>query len=113
MLKKFAFWSTLALAVILAVTAGAAFADTQTRVVKVSTDAYPGASYLDVVRGDDGALNGMVYFGSDGKVIRLSLAQLRTGPQLLKEMDGHPVIYLGLEDDFSETRGGHVTVRFL
>ncbi|MCM2278236.1 MAG: hypothetical protein NDJ89_09190 [Oligoflexia bacterium] len=95
---------------VLVVEAGA---DTQTRVVTVTTDAFPGVSTLDVVRGEMDEFKGMIYRGNDGAVVELSLAQLRAKPQVIKRIDDHDVIYLGVEKDFEETRGGHANMRFL
>lgn len=82
-------------------------------VVAVTTDAFAGTAYLHVGRTDAGEMTHIVYQSVEGKTLPYTLAQLRSGFQILKQMDGRNVILLAVEPDFNEFKGGHAVMRFL
>lgn len=89
--------------------------DTREQVATVETDAMDDSWHLDVIRSSDGAMKALAYESNRKKEPAkvLTLDQLKKGPQVLKEIDGHKVIYLSIESDFTPTRGGHANVRYL
>jgi hypothetical protein len=104
----------ISIAAVISILASAwAFADTSETVVKVETDAFPGTSALDVVRNDAGVMKALVYRPSDEAPKQYTLDQLQANAQLLKQVDGHDVIFLSLEKDFDPVKGGHANMRYL
>lgn len=104
---------TLAAALVLMTVSSIAHADATTRVVSVVTDAYAGTEYLDVNRDASGAMTSMVYSPIGASPFTLSTQQLLSGPQLIKQLNGHNITYLSLDSDFNENTGGHAELRFL
>jgi hypothetical protein len=68
---------------------------------------------MEVVRDSSGSMIALNYFAAEGGVYTYSLAQLRQKPQVIKKMDGHEVILVGLEPGFVPNKGGHVKMRYL
>lgn len=90
------------------------FADAQAlQAVSVTTDAYPGTETMTINRDSSGLIESLVYVHVDGTSVTYNLAQLQTGPQLLKVYANHNVTYISAESDFSAAQGGHVNVRFM
>ena len=85
----------------------------QERVVAIETNAFAGTAYLEINRDDSGSLKSITYRSHDGRVLSYSLAQLRAGPQVIKQDGSHDVVFLSVEIDFSATKGGHANLRFL
>jgi hypothetical protein len=106
-------WNVLLLVLLVAALPGRVLADSVERVATVETDAFSGSSYLDVIRADDGVLKNLIYRGHDGKVLTFTLDQLRSSPQVVKQMNGRDVVFLSVEKDFTAEKGGHGNMRFL
>jgi hypothetical protein len=77
----------------------------------IDTDDSPGNSYIDVVQGDDGSLESLVY--ESDPTLTFTMADLLTETAVLKQTDGKNVIQLKLEQPFDTLHGGHVIVEFL
>ncbi len=100
-------------ALVLMTVSSFAHADTTTRVVSVTTDAFAGTEYLAVVRNSAGEMTGMIYTPIGASPLTLTTQQLLSGPQTIKQLNGHNITYLSLDSDFNETSGGHAELRFL
>lgn len=107
------FWvGAQALLILSASVSAVAFADTQTTILTVETDAYEGTSFIDIVRTDQGSIKAMVYrpFGHPTEI--LSLDQLKL-PNVLKRVSDRDIVLLSVEPAFSAEKGGYATIRFL
>jgi hypothetical protein len=98
---------------LLLVSSVTAFADTQTRVMNITTDAFSGNFAIDCLQDASGAVTGMRYQTPNTPNGLVSLAAARQGPQVLFNKDGHDVLLLSIESDFDPRAGGHANVRFL
>lgn len=79
----------------------------------VETDAFPGISFLDIARDEQGTMTRLIYRPFQKPPVSYTLDQLRQNWQVLKEVDGYKVIYIGVEKDFDAVKGGHANVRYM
>lgn len=91
----------------------AAHADTTTQVLTVTTDAFAGTFSIDVVQDSNGAATAMVFTTPTNPHMILTLQQLKQGPQVIVNSQGHNAVFLSLSSDFDPNKGGHVIVRYL
>lgn len=87
--------------------------DTRTTVITVESDFAGGVSRIDITRDLTGALTSLVFTSPGGTSLVYSFNELRQKPQVLKRMDGHDIILVSVEKDFTLTRGGHANMRYL
>jgi hypothetical protein len=102
---------SLILSAIASLSISTAFAGDPQRIVMIDTDDSPGNTYIDVVQGDDGSLQSLVY--ESDPTLTFTMADLLTETAVLKQTDGKNVIQLKLEQPFDPLHGGHVIVEFL
>jgi hypothetical protein len=102
---------SLVLSAVVSISINTALAGAPQRIVVIDTDDSPGNTYIDVVQGDDGALQSLVYETDTN--LTFTLADLLTETAVLKQTDGKNVILLKLEQPFDPLHGGHVIVEFL
>lgn|GEM_PF-6408764 len=87
--------------------------DISIEIIRVESDAIPGATRLDLMRDTAGAITGLNCVAADGQSMVYALSQLRQKPQVIKKMDGYDVILVSVEKDFTAMKGGHAIMRFL
>ncbi len=87
--------------------------ETHTQILTVESDAIPGTNRLEIARDASGVLTSLIYITPEKQIIAYTLSQLHERPQILKQMDGHDVILVSVENDFSATQGGHANMRYL
>lgn len=87
--------------------------DSAQQVLTIESDAMQGATAVDVLRDELGNLTGLSSHSSEGNAVSYTIEQLRQGPQLFKQVDGHNVVFFSIEKDFEASTGGHANLRFL
>ena len=102
-----------ALSILCALAFSTARADTRTRAITITSDAYSGSFAIDLMRDSSGAVTEMLYQTPDNPNGVLTLEELHQGPQVIFHTQDHDVILMSLENDFDPSHGGHVVVRYL
>jgi hypothetical protein len=92
----------------------AAFADTRSRAITITSDAYAGSYSIDITRSATGSVTSMIYTGPNNPNGQtLTPSALGKGPVPILHMAGRDIVLLSTESDFNVQKGGHINVRFL
>lgn len=104
----------ISIVIISLLVAATSWADTRTRAITITTDAFDDGNYaIDVIRNSTGALTQMIYQTPDTSNGILTPAQLAQGPQVIYSKQGHDALLLNTESDFNVATGGHLVLRYV